>query len=266
MRQVASHVKYRQLQVCPDFTPSLAPRTTVRAISRNSAIAKGLRSDISAASRLPYKPIKEDGLGDRKDIFRRSALAPAKKAERVLGLYIACSCPLTYIDCRPETLRYNTKPALKPLVARKGSEIEHLKGYFPIPVKKDRFPVREPSLDKRNEETDDWSRNVPLPIPYATAASVHICGARAVLSALSAGRRTIYKCYMANAKESTSPDLEIIASKVRAAGITMEVVGSAFLDNLARRTLNKFDALTPIHDVRSQEDHDFPDLTCSRVW
>jgi len=119
---------------------------------------------------------------------------------------------------------------------------------------KDKSEIRSAEHPRRNVEKDDWSGNVPAPVPYATAASQHIYGTRSVKAILSAQNRKVYKLYVATilfkSGASKRAEHEEIVKMAEQRGIPVERVDAAFIARLAKpRNVLANSSPVPVHDV-----------------
>lgn len=107
-------------------------------------------------------------------------------------------------------------------------------------------------MRERKRETFRDDHEIPLAIPYATAASVMIPGMRPVQAAFRAKRRKLYKLWM-NGDWARRPENIDLLDQAKAAKVTIELVSDNFLDSMKKQLttagLMGKDGVPFLHDV-----------------
>jgi len=194
--------------------------STVRYISRNAAIRKGLFAEKRVATAPPLhsrlrKPTRSSQVNEKDEAVRRRKLGEKglrrnsqyEKDERVVG-------------------------------ASGGFTSSHMK------AKKSKFWSKESSTGKpqRGSKEDQYTSaeirgRLPFSLPYTTAASEFLYGHSAVVAALKANRRQLYKLYIhprASDKPVNSPSIEHLSRSTKVRVIHVDDRWLPLLDKAAK--------------------------------
>jgi len=194
--------------------------SSLRYISRNSAIRKGLLAEqrVAAAPPLPSRlrrATRSSQVYERDETVRRRKLGEKgvrwnsqhKKDERIVG----ASGGFTFSDIKTKKSKFQSK--------------EH----------STRIPQRS---SKENQYTSNEARaRPPFSLPYTTAASEFLYGHSAVVAALKANRRQLYKLYIhprASDKSTSSPNIEYLSRSTKVRVIHVDDRWLPLLDKAAK--------------------------------
>jgi hypothetical protein len=220
----------RQL-TCPAFASPLhhSPATQCRLISRNTAIAQGLREELGAKQGRSRR--------DRRDEERRSYDPLASRSRR-----------------GEENELFGRKEKAQPSWEASGiitHEVSNENSWF-NPSGFSNEKKAPPRIAAKPETRGSYDDNYkgPISVPYTTAASEFLYGYSAVYAALKANKRKLYKLYVHKRSKlrGRDPDLSGQTSTLQtlAEQLRVEVVG---VDDKWLPVLDKMSDNRP-HNVR----------------